>query len=353
MEYSDKIDDVKQQHENEVKKQEEHIAEKHAEIREIEDNSRQIKRQLRNYRRYQENPAKYATTITQKIVEKGYCTVHRDIHEFFAIIKSEYAPRLTNHLHEERSLAKQLEITGQKIAFIESLQEMSVEQHVYQIIPLEYEKAIKKFYTAIVLVDKQSMNTFFPKTRRIESEFELSKILLRKEDYCFCMDFTQELIKFKEEKERLESEIQTYQIAIEQEKQSIAERLGAWLHTKINKLEEEQGRLEQKYQQEQKELIAEQEKLTAIRNHNPVSQQQQIRALQREQKAQRYEIMREKKGLYTLSWKYARDVWLEADCPVFFDIGEEYLFEFDHLRTLRKVPKNELINTWRNETEST
>lgn len=256
-------------------------------------------------------------------------------------------------MHEERSLTELLEITDQKIAFIESLQEISFEQHVYQIIPPEYEKAIKKFYTEIVLVDKQSMNTLFPKTRRIESEFELSKILLRKEDYCFCMNFTQELIKFKKEKERLESEIQTYQIAIEQERQSIAESLDAWLNTEINKLEEERDRMEQKYQQEQKELITEQEKLTAIRNHNPVSQQQQIRALQREQKARRYEIMREKKGLYTLSWKYARDVWLEADCPVYFDIGEEYLFEFDHLRALRKVPKSALINKWRKETEST
>ncbi len=37
--------------------------------------------------------------------------------------------------------------------------------------------------------------------------------------------------------------------------------------------------------------------------------------------------MKEKKGLYTFEWKHERKSWQVADNTIYFDIGENYLFE--------------------------
>lgn len=44
------------------------------------------------------------------------------------------------------------------------------------------------------------------------------------------------------------------------------------------------------------------------------------------------------KGQYTFDWKRERKSWSETTCPVYFDIGKDYLFERTGPNSLRKIP---------------
>lgn len=48
-------------------------------------------------------------------------------------------------------------------------------------------------------------------------------------------------------------------------------------------------------------------------------------------------IMKKWKGLYGFRWKNERKSWSETGCPVFFDIGKDYLFQRLRGNTLRKI----------------
>ena len=68
-----------------------------------------------------------------------------------------------------------------------------------------------------------------------------------------------------------------------------------------------------------------------------------FRQLEKEEKEERFKIMREKKGLYTFTWKHERKTWLAANCRVFFDIGKEYLLERKRDTLFKKISIEDFV----------
>ena len=60
--------------------------------------------------------------------------------------------------------------------------------------------------------------------------------------------------------------------------------------------------------------------------------------------AEKTRIKMEEIDEYKLDWKYARKVWLESSCPIFFDIGEAYLLRFIQPDKVKKVLKIDFLN---------
>ena len=71
-------------------------------------------------------------------------------------------------------------------------------------------------------------------------------------------------------------------------------------------------------------LYARLEKIIALKNKEVQEYEEEI---EKEKKEKRFEIMKENKGLYYFDWKHERKSWKVSTKPIFFDIGEDYLFE--------------------------
>ena len=69
--------------------------------------------------------------------------------------------------------------------------------------------------------------------------------------------------------------------------------------------------------------------------------------LEQKNENDKWKIRMENKGLYRYKWKREHKAWRAASRPVFFDIGEDYLFEKIDNNSFRKVRMEEFIKSVR------
>ncbi len=153
------------------------------------------------------------------------------------------------------------------------------------------------------------------------------------------MNFNEYLTDLTETAQTLEANIAKNQTLFQHEIQQILEESHEWLKKKIDELTQAYEQMKCEVQQIQQQFKTEEDKLYAVSYDKELWKNERIENLDKEEENKRYEIMLLHKGRYLLQWKYAREVWLQTNCPVFFDIGEGYLFQFDHQRTLKKLNK--------------
>ncbi|MFW5872247.1 MAG: hypothetical protein ACOCUT_03995, partial [bacterium] len=152
---------------------------------------------------------------------------------------------------------------------------------------------------------------------------------------------------YNQEIEKCKNSIEILMKSIPLRKKSISDDLIAELENKIKELDNEIGfdnnELEKLISQ-QSQLIKKQSTILSTREKD-VAEAKQL--TERKLKENRSKVMREKKGLYYFTWKHERKSWQAAKTPIYFDIGESYLFERIRDGLFKKIPIIEFLEKFR------
>ena len=142
------------------------------------------------------------------------------------------------------------------------------------------------------------------------------------------MDKSEDIIRLQQSGENLKAQKRNHEQELEQVKDEIAQLVKKWLSRQATSSQEKLERLNnihipaltEKYDRERAFL-------ENMQNSKVEKLQAALEDLEQKNENDKWKIRMENKGLYRYKWKREHKAWRAASRPVFFDIGEDYLFE--------------------------
>lgn len=249
----------------------------------------------------------------------------------------EYA---TARIHHQKEITKQEEI----IQYINNKENIEFEERALKVIHY-YDLDRSNFHKAVV-IEKKSMDSLFLQGVQIKNELEFQNLAYRLNDVIIAIDPSSAL-------QTLNDRIQLSQTKIDSINQRVAElqpllqqALSESLSIritektdKITKLDNESDTMIQQRDQLQQDLY----KLTEGKETRIQEGEAEVK---REQSSDRFTTMRAYKNMYRFTWKHERQTWQYATMPIYFDMGNGFLFHKVDKRTLRKYTYEEFVNEY-------
>lgn len=212
---------------------------------------------------------------------------------------------------------------------------------------INYKNLTKDNFHRARIVRKESMETLFPRVERIKGEFEFQSLSHTKDKFDILVDLSEDIINLDNRISGIEAELNQLESYVSTIKPKVRAQLKEALDEWILNAQESITSLQEKIvdltkQQKQKLDI---KTMLEAKKSEEVSLAKKKLALEIKQK--RLEIMSESKGLYSFEWKHERTTWRVAAKPLFFDIGEDYLFEKIDDNLFRKMKLDEFFIKFR------
>ena len=145
----------------------------------------------------------------------------------------------------------------------------------------------------------------------------------------------------------LAADRQNHEQELEQVKATIAQAVIKWLLFQSTSLQKKLCALNIQIQSMSEEIEKEEAILDNLHNSTTERFLTAKKELERKHEKDKWEIMGENKGLYRFRWKREHKAWRAAFRPIFFDIGQDYLFEKMDDMSFRKVRIEEFIKNIR------
>jgi hypothetical protein len=240
-------------------------------------------------------------------------------------IKTEKINQLKEISNTIEKLPHEIQLKKQTLKNIQQLENFQIDGKQFKIIG--YEQIPSKFFYQAKAISKATIKTFFPQIITFKSELEFQTYQYRKAQYDFIVDPTVTINSLTNKIEEKKKSLSTLKKSLPKLKEEIKNNLLLEFKKKMQAVENEIEQIINEWDEliqqmshltvEQARIIDEKEKdLTKLK-----------RKIEKKKNEQRFKIMKEKKGLYTFEWKHERKSWRAANNPIYFDIGENYLFE--------------------------
>lgn len=287
----------------------------------------------------------YTDDIVNKITE-GYYYWDYLTRNIIDKIELENINKIQNIPIEVKKLRININQNQKELNAILNLESIQFENIQYK--EIDFNAIPLNCYYNVIATSIAAKDTIFPEIKKFRSKIELQSLMFMIHKYEFAYDYSdtidlltqylssdnEKIIQLNNIQKKLKQLIKnsiTKEIEISiceiENKISIATNNYNSLVSKINKLSQT------------KESIKEEEE-SKIANTNE--------KIEKEKKRKRFKVMRENKGLYTFAWKYERKTWRAANCPIYFDVGENYLFEKISNGVFKKTMIDDFLNTYRN-----
>lgn len=216
-----------------------------------------------------------------------------------------------------------------------NLEDYQIDGKLYKI--AQYEQIPSTSFKRVIAILKKSKGELFPETTEFKTELEFHNFVFRKNQFDFAVDPSNAITSCNQKIEELKMSVEKSFSSLSLLRMEISEQLIQELKTKIQETKIEIDKLNDDWDQligENSLLVEQQARLFALADKDLSNSQQEIEKRKNEK---RFEVMREKKGLYNFDWKHERKSWKSAFSPVYFDIGESYLFEMVEDGLFKKV----------------
>lgn len=208
---------------------------------------------------------------------------------------------------------------------------------------VDFSKISPSFFTLCKVIKKETLNTFFPYIKDINSEFEFARYAYEKEKYLLIVDLSKNLQFISDNISNLNDQKDSIKTKKEANIQSLAEEIKNWLNEKI---ESEKGQLE-KIKKEKTDKIQSQKEIDIKMEMERESIQTESKVFHEKLKSEKaikeIEIKKTLKGFYTYNWKYRRRTWDYATKPIFLDF-DSHIFQIISEEKLQKLSTDEFIN---------
>ncbi|MCL6260644.1 hypothetical protein M3O96_16185 [Aquiflexum sp. TKW24L] len=256
-------------------------------------------------------------------------------------LESEYCTKLKGVPNKLSQLKKERQTNENTIEEINHLESFELDKKIFKIVPYTI-ITNQNFHKAIAIV-KESRKTFFIEVKTISNESEFLSYRYRKDKFDFAIDPTDALKNLQDKIKQIDTsylEIENSVPILKAEMQTkLLEHLkqkAQELHTKVQQLNSEWD-----------ELIVAKNNITARKEKTKIAQAKYFieskKEIEKEASEKRFKIMKDQKGIYTFEWKRERKSWQDAEAPIYFDFGDNYLYEKIREEIFKRIPVQEFI----------
>jgi hypothetical protein len=228
-----------------------------------------------------------------------------------------------------------IEAKEEEIIDWENRESIEIDGKIFRVV--SYETIDSSELSEIRVISKSSRETFFPDIRTVATEFELQRYKFQKNSTDFFFDPTKTIQFLKRGIEKDKTDISVFENSFLNLKAEIKTLIAENLENRIQFIKQELNEL----QFSDRELVSEKDILLDELHRLNQEKKETVSVLQKELEKQgkirQSKVMRDKKGLYLYSWKNERKCWRASHTSIFFDIGEDYLFEKIERGLFKKV----------------
>lgn len=235
-----------------------------------------------------------------------------------------------------------LEETQKSLACIQNMEPYHHEGVRYVI--AEFKDLRPDLIDRCIIINKADKDTIFPTILKFRSEQDFHTYQYKTTSYLFAVNPAITLVRLNDEIARLQNKCQLLTTERPDYRQLLTEKLTKFLQDEL-KLNEQHY-----YEAEEKQLEI-QSKIYTLEmqreEYKEEIEEQYSRSEKEDQlkyEAEKSRIMKVFKGQYSFVWKRERKSWSDAFCPIYFDIGKDYLFERTEVDTLVKVSIAEFLS---------
>lgn len=277
---------------------------------------------------------------------------------FKSFIESNYYSYSLNGFESE--LIKNIKELDKNIKEIEN--DIKVQENKYKLInsfpvarlenyktyrEVAFSKISPSFFSLCKVIKKETLNTFFPDVKDINSEFEFARFSYEKDKYLLIVDLSKNLQFVSDNISNLNAQKDSIKIQKGVNIQLLANEIRNWINEKI---ESEKEQLE-KIQKEKTDKIKDQKEIDIKMEIERKSLQAESKVFREKLKSDKatkeIEIKKTLKGYYTYNWKYRRKTWDYATKPIFLDF-DSHIFQIISDEKLQKLSTDEFIKTIKN-----
>lgn len=326
---------------DELKEQETKTQKIEQRLKDTVDDAEKLHGRIDRYQEFIKNCEDLTEKIKRWIVgDEGHYSAN--CNDLYDLLKRSYKNRLFNIINAIRRCIDALNKTQQELHKITSLEHERIGDKAFRKIP--HEKIIGDNFGKVYVMARSSKDTFFREYQRINSEMEVFRYKYSADKYDFFIDYDEEIFQLQQSIEELRTEKQNYEQEGEQIEAEMAHRVKSWLIRETASSREQLDKLKQRILILSEECDMEKSNLDYLRDTKLERLDVTRESLRRKYNGYRQQIMKDYKGQYRLiKWKREHKAWREASQPIFFDVGENYLFKKVRNESFRKVSIEEFM----------
>lgn len=240
------------------------------------------------------------------------------------------------------ALRKEQKVFTSVIDYVNNLEEYVYNDVLHKVLP--FERITPKDYRRFIAIKKETKYTLLPVIREFNSEEDLINFKYQVSKYDFIFDPTDLIKKRQLEVDEIEKLIQTEIMKFEELKstqlldlRNLLSEIDLSQNKKIAEIMLEIEELKIKINTQSNFIIKTEKNKTQELDDEE-------RERYKAEEEEKYRIMKKYKGQYEFSWKHERRSWSNASCKIYFDIGEDFLFQLEYSSQVKKISKSEFIN---------
>jgi len=295
--------------------------------------------------------SKKKADISKEIYSEWYKDQYvggESVYEFKYAIESNIKPKVLGMRQKFFDNKKLHEENSKLLGIIKNFRNFIFEDKSYKIIEFKYLN--KGNYQRAFLINRNEVdcktyrpNNLFPRIKQIKDDTEFNRLSFSQNEYIIFMDVADRLLHFNEEIIKY-TKIKAVNEALENE---IIEEIQAlfadWIVNKIAEIEKNSNELLEKRIKKDELMKIKVKFCENFIKEYEKSLKVALQDIEKGIEAKKSETMRNLKGIYTCKWKHERKTWNYANCPIFFDVGKDYLFEKRNEDKFIKIDKQEFI----------
>lgn len=213
-----------------------------------------------------------------------------------------------------------------------------------QIVPYEY--ITKDNYRSATLISRDSVNTLFLQTKILKTDFEYHQLTYNFDQFVFAMDLMPKIRELELKIECTKTEMKGLEDFIPSIKDEIQNSFEAKIRDAIAEHEKHIESDDEKWNEHLifKSDLQIKKGMLEMKMADDVERSK--KEIVQEIRSKKFDVMRKMKGRYFFNWKHERRSWQAASEPIFFDIGEEYLFKKVSDNMVIKIAINDFMKTY-------
>jgi hypothetical protein len=271
-------------------------------------------------------------------------TAYDEVNYYSIYELSAYFKEYRLSLRTRRALATDLEQLEKTINRIEHAITFQGKTGSYKI--LDFREILQLKCTTSIAIPVQEQHSMFPVYNEVLSLEQLLSYQNKQAGYLFAINSTSILGKLTKQKSDLELKIAETVAAIPDYQAIVTAKVRGYYDRNFELTKSHfdgWNKQLEKYSTELSELIDE---MDSFHRTEQIMMESSNEEMEKQLEEERSTIMKRWKGLYGFRWKNERKSWSETGCPVFFDIGKDYLFQRTGPKTLKKVSLEKFLNKY-------
>lgn len=314
-------------------------------IKKIDDKTLEIEDQISRAKRIIADSQNMKDELDETVGKIASSRFHSRLFYDFKSTQIETINGLDNSIDEIKTKHKQLQVRLSKIdSFpVSKLDGFSAYREI------EFNNVLSSHYSICKVIEKVTLNSFFPQVLDIRSELEFSRYSYSKDKYLLIIDLSANRKSIIDEMSVLEKEKESIFLDREYSVQILKNEALIWLDELIDM----NSKSAEKLEEDRTELIKKKEKLLIqIEENRKILIEESIEQNKKliiEKKSKEAKIMQDFKGQYSYIWKYRRKTWDFANCTLFLDFGT-HIFQMVSEDKLIKMSHEDFktkIKNWR------